>query len=90
MSKKHLPTVTTTCYDAHAQHSVNCMRTQCSRWIANEPNNNCLLIAVKKGPHTLSEIGKIYGLSRMRICQIEKKIYKELKNILIEEKITHP
>jgi DNA-directed RNA polymerase sigma subunit (sigma70/sigma32) len=27
---------------------------------------------------TLQEIGTIYGLTRMRICQIEKSVYEKL------------
>lgn len=81
MSKKRL---SMTCYDAHEQHNINCMRTNCQRWIDREQSNNCIAIAVKKGPLTLKEIGNIYGLSRMRICQIEQKIYRELRNILTQ------
>jgi hypothetical protein len=71
-----------TCYDAHRIHNVACRREACSKWINNAASNNCVVIATQKGPHTLNEIGKIYGLSRMRICQLEKKIYTKLKLLL--------
>jgi DNA-directed RNA polymerase sigma subunit (sigma70/sigma32) len=41
------------------------------------------MIAAQNGPHTLQTIGEIYGLTRMRICQVEKSIIERIK-----EKIT--
>jgi len=61
-------------------HGVNCQRKTCSQWISNPENHNCVMIAAQKGPHTLQEIGKIYGLTRMRICQIEKGIYEKIRS----------
>jgi RNA polymerase primary sigma factor len=40
-----------------------------------------------KKPHTLAEIGKIIGVSRERIRQIEKRALKKLKAIFIQRKI---
>ena len=36
------------------------------------------MIAADKGPMTLQEIGDIFGVTRMRICQIEKSVLKKL------------
>ena len=69
----------TTCYSAHAQFNVNCKRKRCKQWINNPEGNNCVLISAQKGPHTLQKIGQIYGLTRMRICQIEKGIFEKIK-----------
>jgi len=41
---------------------------------------NCSIIAAQSGPKTLQEIGDYYGISRMRVCQIEKSILKKLKS----------
>lgn len=38
------------------------------------------MIAAESGPKTLQEIGDYYGISRMRICQIEKSLMERLKN----------
>lgn len=71
-----------TCFGTHSKFNVKCERRSCSQWITSESDLNCVLIGAKKGPRTLHDIGNIYGLSRMRICQIEKSI-----NTKIEEKI---
>lgn len=69
-----------TCYGAHEAYNVDCQRKKCQQWISHSPDHNCVMLAAQKGPHTLQEIGKIYGLTRMRICQIEKGIYEKIKS----------
>jgi len=87
-SKKHLNVVKgdpsrvvegTTCFDAQAQNKVDCQRKRCSHWIPYTEGHNCVLIAAQDGPHTLQTIGQIYGLTRMRICQIEKEILGKIR-----------
>ena len=68
-----------TCFSVLAEHNTNCERTKCPQWISYPEGNNCVMITAGKGTHTLQEIGKIYGLTRMRICQIEKNIYEKIK-----------
>lgn len=68
------------CFSILSKHNVDCQRKSCSQWIEHSDGNNCVMISAKHGPHTLQEIGKIYGLTRMRICQIEKNIYEKIKN----------
>jgi DNA-directed RNA polymerase sigma subunit (sigma70/sigma32) len=43
--------------------------------------HNCVMIAAMEGPHTLQKIGQIYGLTRMRICQIEKNIFEKIRKM---------
>lgn len=43
---------------------------------------NCAIIAAGGGKMTLHEIGKIFGLTRMRICQIEKRALEKIKQAL--------
>lgn len=71
------------CFDTHAKYQVSCQRTDCKNHIKDPNNQNCVVIAAQKGPHTLQNIGKIYGLTRMRICQIEKNIIEKLKNYIV-------
>ena len=69
------------CYKAHREYQVVCQKKSCRYWI-NYPNNqNCTLISAFEGPKTLQEIGDIFGVTRMRICQIEKSIKNKLVNI---------
>lgn len=70
------------CYDAVTDHPVACQRRSCPQWIDHQDGKNCMVITTKKGPLTLHEIGKIYGLTRMRICQIEKTIYEKIRTTL--------
>jgi hypothetical protein len=70
----------TTCFSVLAKHEVDCQRKSCPNWISHPGGHNCVMIAAGNGPHTLQEIGKIYGLTRMRICQIEKGIYEKIRN----------
>jgi DNA-directed RNA polymerase sigma subunit (sigma70/sigma32) len=39
-------------------------------------------MAGKKEITTLEEIGSLFGVTRMRVCQIEKKALKKIKNLL--------
>lgn len=69
----------TTCFEAHSKHNVNCNKVSCKNYMNDKNNQNCVIIAAQKGPYTLQNIGKLYGLTRMRICQIEKNIIQKLK-----------
>jgi hypothetical protein len=82
--RKNLPILkeASKCFDVHAKHNVCCKKLDCKNYFNDSQNNNCVIIAAKKGPHTLQNIGKIYGLTRMRICQIEKNIISKLKNLI--------
>jgi DNA-directed RNA polymerase specialized sigma subunit len=72
----------TTCYEAVEKHNCPCERMSCKQWI-NFPNGkNCVMVTTQAGPLTLNEIGDIYGLTRMRICQIEKNIYQKIRNVV--------
>jgi hypothetical protein len=70
----------TTCFTVHAQADVDCQRQRCPHWIAYPEGHNCVHIAAQSGTHTLQRIGQIYGLTRMRICQIEKGIFEKIRN----------
>lgn len=68
-----------TCFSVQSENGVDCQRRNCQHWISHPVGHNCVMITAGKGPHTLQEIGSIYGLTRMRICQIEKNIYERIK-----------
>lgn len=73
-----------TCFDLHELHNVSCQKKFCKNWISYVEGKNCVIITSKAGPKTLQEIGKIYSLTRMRICQIEKNIYQKVKTLIQE------
>ena len=74
----------TTCYEEVEKYDCSCQRTSCKQWIDHESGKNCMLITTQSGPLTLNEIGKIYGLTRMRICQIEKGIYQKIRGFITQ------
>lgn len=70
-----------TCYSVHAKCKQHCTRSQCRYWFNNPQHQNCSIIAAHEGPKTLEEVGKLYNLTRMRICQIESSLRKKLRVI---------
>jgi DNA-directed RNA polymerase sigma subunit (sigma70/sigma32) len=86
MKKKSLKVISDkTCFSLHEYYNVDCQKKSCNNWISYSSGKNCVIIASKAGPKTLQEIGKIYNLTRMRICQIEKNIYEKVKNLILQE-----
>ena len=72
----------TQCFEKHESLGIACRKQDCKNWINCKEGMNCVLIAAKDGPKTLQEIGEIFDLTRMRICQIEKSIMGKLKSSL--------
>lgn len=70
-----------TCFSVQQKCGVSCQRKSCKNWMPDENNNNCSIIGAQNSPWTLQEVGEIYGLTRMRICQIEKKILNRIKEL---------
>ncbi|NDD67706.1 hypothetical protein EBZ35_08700 [bacterium] len=81
--KIKLPIVQTKCFEAIEKFNSKCERKTCKNWIDFSQGKNCLLLTAQAGPLTLNEIGKIYGLTRMRICQIEKNIYQKIRGFIL-------
>lgn len=71
----------TTCFAVQSRCKINCQRKSCQHWILHPESHNCIILAAQEGPHTLQRIGQIYGLTRMRICQIEKSIFEKIRQI---------
>ena len=69
------------CFNYYAKSNKNnfCMQKKCRYSIDCKEFKNCSIIAAKQGPQTLQCIGEIYGITRMRICQIEKAIIGKIK-----------
>ena len=71
-----------TCYDAHDAAKKSCKKTSCRLWLESSAYQNCSVVAAKSGPKTLQEIGDIFGVTRMRICQIEKIVLDKLSRTI--------
>ena len=69
------------CFEAHECYNTHCKKQECRYWINHKKSMNCTIIAAKDCPMTLQKIGDIFGVTRMRICQLEKKIVLKLNNI---------
>ena len=72
-----------TCFNKHKDLNKNCNAKSCKHWFKNKKYNNCTLLAAKEGPRTLQQIGDLHGLTRMRICQIEKIAIEKIKKYLL-------
>lgn len=70
------------CYEMHQSKKIDCQNKKCRQWINCENFQNCTLIASKNGPMSLQEIGDIMGVTRMRICQMEKRIVQKISDII--------
>jgi len=68
----------TTCFNEQRKYKAACKKCTCKYWIPGTKWQNCSLIAADEGTQTLQEIGAIFNVTRMRICQIEKTILKKL------------
>ena len=67
------------CYIDVACSQQACPVESCRHYLNSDHDLNCAIIAAQSGPKTLQEIGDYYGISRMRVCQIEKSILKKLR-----------
>ena len=70
------------CFELNKNINSICKKENCRHWINNKKNGNCCFSAISnnKDNLTLEEIGKIFNVTRMRICQIEKIAIRKIKN----------
>jgi len=76
------------CFEYNNNHKNNCQKESCRYWIRSKKYQNCCLISaddesrLDEAKFTLQDIGDIFKVTRMRICQIEKIAVKKLKDKL--------
>jgi len=68
------------CFEYNKKNDFICKKKNCRYWLENKESNNCCLNFEKKEKITLEEIGKIFNVTRMRICQIEKNALNKIKD----------
>ena len=74
------------CFEFCKLHKTSCKKTNCRYWINSKDDQMCCLIAAKKNNNiTLEDVGKIFNVTRMRICQIEKRAIEKIKSFLLPE-----
>jgi hypothetical protein len=63
-----------------------CVKSKCRYWIDCKKYNNCCIVAANEEnsvtgeKFTLQDIGDIFRVTRMRICQIEKIAVNKIKD----------
>lgn len=70
-----------TCFENCKLSQVSCKNKVCRNFVENDKTHNCILLSVSSDESslTLQEIGDVFGLTRMRICQIEQTAIKKVK-----------
>jgi DNA-directed RNA polymerase sigma subunit (sigma70/sigma32) len=71
------------CFEYIGTGNRKCKKENCRYWIDSKTNKNCTLHYAKKESITLEDIGKIFKITRMRVCQIEKIAIKKIKEKIL-------
>ena len=72
----------TTCWETNEANETPCRNKECRLWVQCKAKQNCTIIAAQDGPKTLQEIGNLHGLTRMRICQVEKVALRKIRELV--------
>lgn len=67
------------CFKIHEILNKNCANNECRYWHESCNSNNCIINKSNGNTHTLQEIGDLFDITRMRVCQIEKNSIKKIK-----------
>jgi hypothetical protein len=64
----------TTCFSEHEKRGLSCGKRECRQWMGASEYLNCAVIAANQNDDgmTLQQIGDIFDITRMRVCQLEK------------------
>jgi hypothetical protein len=74
------------CFQFNKNNNKLCTKKDCRYWLTINSHNNCCLIAAENDKTmTLKEIGKIFNITRMRICQIEKRAIEKIKEKIMRK-----
>lgn len=69
------------CFEQISNETKSCNQKKCRYWIDCKEYKNCCVVGAHSSDKiTLQNIGEIFNVTRMRICQIEKAAVKKLKD----------
>ena len=72
------------CFEAHSNKKKLCKASNCRYWHDLETSYNCIINKVNEEKDlTLQDIGDLFNITRMRVCQIEKNTLKKIKKTKI-------
>ncbi len=75
-----------TCFYYQQKMNKCCQKKECRYFQNNIPESqNCIINKSNEKEHTLEEIGNIFEISRMRICQLEKQIILKIKETVANQ-----
>ena len=72
------------CYEYYSSSKKSCSKINCRYYVKSKENNNCVISKAQEGVSTLQDIGSLFGITRMRVCQIEKTIINKIKKRALE------
>ena len=75
----------TTCFAEHKKRKLTCEKTSCKNWMNHGESFNCAVIGAARGKWILKDIGEVFDVTRMRICQIEKEVIDKLSSFNFDE-----
>lgn len=68
------------CFKYNFKNNKMCKKNSCRYWLKHPQLSNCCLNISNDKTMTLQEIGDIFKITRMRICQIEKNAIDKIKS----------
>ena len=77
------------CFDYNKKCKKDCNKKNCRYWIEEADSQNCCLNLIRSEKNkkiTLQDIGDLFNVTRMRICQIEKIAIEKIKNKVLDLK----
>lgn len=69
------------CHREHVKHNVCCSKKTCKNWVEQAECKNCLVVAATNGFSTLHKLEEVYGLNRVKICQVERLVLDKIKQL---------
>ena len=78
------------CFKYNKNKKINCKIDSCRYWLDDAESSNCCLNIVNSESYneekvTLQDIGDLFKVTRMRICQVEKIALKKLKDKVLPQ-----